>query len=44
MGYVEKVSKSITASCGDEGISVFYLGENIFSLGKIYSRAVYKNK
>lgn len=44
MEYVGKISKAIAASCHGRSMSVFYLGNNVFSLGKIYKESVYKNK
>jgi hypothetical protein len=44
MGYVGKISKSITAHCNGNELPVFYLGGNVFSLGKIYGIRNYNKK
>ena len=44
MEYVGKISKSITANCRGRNVSVFYLGDNVFSIGIIYNKKVYSNK
>ena len=44
MAYVGRISKSITAHCKDNDLPVFYLGNNVFSLGKIYNKVSYGKK